>query len=71
MLGKPKYKVDDIVKFNTDNTELIGQVFIVDAYGTFFQDEEVSYDIMVDDSPYGGACLFKHIRESMLSKGDD
>lgn len=70
MLGKPKYKVDDVVKFTIDGKEYEGEVFIVDAYGTFFQNEEVSYDIMVEDSPFGGSCLFKHIRESSLNKGE-
>ena len=72
MLGNPKYNYDDIVSFKIkteDDVEhtLTGKVYIIDRYGTFEQNEEVSYDIMVDD--WGGQpCLFKHIRESHLIK---
>jgi len=66
----PKYNYDDTVSFkiiDEDNVEhiLTGKVYIIDKYGTFEQNEEVSYDIMVDDY-FGHACLFKHIRESRL-----
>ena len=73
MLGKPKYKLDDLVLFelkdeNDKNYKLTGKVYIIDAYGTFEQNEEVSYDIMVDsgDYPINYPCLFKHIKESSL-----
>lgn len=70
--GKPKYKEDEIVKFTVkfsqdDTREFQGAVAIVDPYGTFFQTEEPSYDILVsacDEYPNG--CLFKHIRESLV-----
>lgn len=72
-LGYPKYKVDDTVYFNfvdkNGNTiKLTGKVYIVDAYGTFEQNEEPSYDIMAYDFN-GQNCLFKHIRESGLLDG--
>ena len=62
MLGNPKYKHGDIVMFNYDGREKIGHIYIVDAYGTFEQDEEPSYDVMVEKEN----CLYKHCRESLI-----
>ena len=68
MRGKPKFKIGDSVQFILDNEGMFhGEVYIVDAYGTFENPSDVSYDIMVDD--YNGApCLFKHITEKLVSK---
>lgn len=69
MVGKPKYKIDDVVSFKLKDEDreyiLTGKVYVVDRYGTFFDDSDVSYDIMVDsgDYPMSYPCLFKHIRE--------
>lgn len=64
MLGKPKYKRDDEVKLVFRGDIIQGQIYIVDAYGTFEQNEEPSYDIMIElDS---GKCLIKHVRESQV-----
>ena len=41
-----------------------GYVYIVDAYGTFFQVEEPSYDIVVKETR--GECVYKHIPESQV-----
>ncbi len=64
MLGKPKYKYGDIVRFYFDNgkekIEHYGKVEIIDAYGTWGQYKEVSYDIMGMDE----ITLFKHVIES-------
>lgn len=70
MLGSPKYKYGDRVKFvYTDiddrSMETEGYVAIVDPYGTFFQDEEPSYDVYINVA--GELILVKHIRESRLS----
>lgn len=62
MLGKPKYTYDDEVKFVIDGKEVCGKIAIIDAYGTFEQNEEVSYDIFVESEN----TLYKHIRESSL-----
>ncbi len=63
MLGKPKYKIDETVKFKAGEEIFEGKIYIIDVYGTFFRPDEVSYDIMVED--FGGApCLFKHIIET-------
>lgn len=71
MLGKPKYKVGDTVSFYmeprspfSEKTLIIGKVFIVDAYGTFEQNKEPSYDIMDEEHN----ILFKHVVESSLLK---
>lgn len=72
MLGKPKYNYDEevIFKINYDENEykINGRIFIIDAYGTLEQNKEVSYDIMVNNSPLhdNGPCLFKHIIETQI-----
>lgn len=88
MLGYPKYNIGDKVKFAieqydyTDDGELIknslhnniysGEIYIIDRFGTFEDDTDVSYDIMVKDKKYisdvniEGKCLFKHINEKYL-----
>lgn len=72
MIGKPKYKVGDRVSFKIkdDGKDFVvnGKVYIVDAYGTFEQNEEPSYDVMAEESHYDkdSSCLYKHVRESSL-----
>ena len=73
MIGKPKYKIDDVISFRLKDDEdkeytLIGNVYIVDKYGTFFDNSDVSYDIMVEsgDYPISYPCLFKHINENLV-----
>lgn len=70
MLGKPNYNYGDKVKFTINGKEVIGQVEIIDRFGTFEQNEEVSYDIMADETNpiTNSPCLFKHIRESRVEK---
>lgn len=74
MIGYPKYNYDDLVEFdvvNKNNTyTLQGKIYIIDNYGTFEQNNDVSYDIMVEKSPLydNGPCLFKHIIESKIRK---
>ena len=69
MLGKPKYNFNDKVKFSLkykgEEYTLIGTIDIIDKFGTFEDDSDVSYDIMVNDGdmPITYPCLFKHIRE--------
>ena len=69
MLGKPAYDYNDIVKFKirmfegTPERDVEGSVAIIDRYGTFEQNEEVSYDIYdIKDN-----ILYKHIPESLLT----
>lgn len=63
MLGRPKYKIGDKVRFDfSHNDEKIykeGLVYIIDERGTFFDRSDVSYDIMVEEEN----CLYKHINE--------
>ena len=64
MIGHPKYNYDDLVEFdiniNNVNYTLQGKVFIIDRYGTFEQNKDVSYDIVVDKSPFHNnePCLY-------------
>ena len=64
MLGKPKFDYNDIVKFkirmsDEDVKEVEGSVAIIDRWGTFEQNKEVSYDIYsVKDN-----ILYKHVTE--------
>ena len=66
MIGKPKFQRGDKVKFTwtRDGQEIskTGSIYIVDAYGTFEQNNEVSYDIFVEEEN----CLYKHFVESMV-----
>lgn len=63
-LGFPKYKIGDMVTFRINRETKVGKVSIVDAYGTFGQNEEPSYDIYVKEE----GCLYKHFRESQVEE---
>lgn len=66
------YKCGDEVAFRFDGKDVHGKIFIVDRYGTFEQNEEPSYDIMVDDYyDNGEKVLVKHIRQSTLLEEDE
>lgn len=68
-LGKkippPKYVLGDCVKFAFDSNDDIieGMIAIVDRYGTFEQNKEVSYDIY----RFSNNTLYKHIVESLIT----
>lgn len=64
MSGKPKYKRNEVVSFEIEGLHRTGYIYVVDAYGTFFQVDEPSYDIMVEEG--SGRCLYKHIPESCV-----
>lgn len=78
MKGHPKFNCKDIVKFKLEDKEYIGEVWIVDKYGTWDDSSDVSYDILVKDAfkegdehyhPNGNNdCLFKHITERLVEK---
>ena len=80
MKGQPKFNCKDIVKFKFADKEYIGEVWIVDKYGTWDDPSDVSYDIFVKDAfkegdiyykPDGNNdCLFKHITERLVEKYD-
>jgi len=68
MKGKPKYNIGDKVQFTLEEGTFYGEVYIVDAYGTWDNPNDVSYDIMVNNwGPKKEECLFKHITESLVS----
>lgn len=74
-IGKPVFKDEEPVGFfiklygSDEETFCIGNIAIIDSYGTFGQNEEPSYDIMVPNFMSKGAtCLCKHIRESNCYK---
>lgn len=62
MIGKPKYKVGDTVNFDADGKQKTGKVEIVDYYGTFGDDSDVSYDIFIEEEN----CLYKHFNEKLV-----
>ena len=75
IIGKPVFKRDDVVGFYIkpygEDKKIFckGKVVIVDKYGTFEQNKEPSYDIMVENfNNSGEPCLVKHIVESKCYK---
>lgn len=64
MIGNPKYKIGDLVSFIFDGIKKTGIVEIVDEYGTFGDNTDVSYDIYIKDEN----CLYKHIKEIGIIK---
>lgn len=62
IVGKPKYKRGDVVQFDWYGSTKIGSICIIDAYGTFEQCLEPSYDIFIQDENY----ICKHVGESMI-----
>jgi hypothetical protein len=63
MIGCPKYDFGDIVKFKLEDKELSGAIGVVDKYGTFFDNSDVSYDIMVFEPI---KIFYKHISEKYI-----
>lgn len=62
-LGNPRYhRGDSVFIRNRNNVPSAGVVEIVDAYGTFEQKDEPSYDVFIEEEN----CLYKHIRESQV-----
>lgn len=66
MIGKPKYKENDLVEFQWLKNEpnKVGIVYIVDKWGTISDNSDVSYDILVKDEN----MLYKHISERYVVK---
>ena len=66
MKGFPKYKIGDKVhfEFTVEDKKYSenGEVVIVDKYGTWFDDSDVSYDIKLEDGSW-----WKHISEKYVS----
>lgn len=64
MLGKPKFKLNDTVCFDIQGETITGNIYIIDPYGTFEDNSDVSYDIMSEEKN----CLYKHIQEKLVRK---
>ena len=62
MKGKPKFKIGDEVCFEWKGETKVGIVWIVDAYGTLNEPNDVSYDIMVEKEN----ILYKHFTEKLV-----
>lgn len=63
VLGCPRYDYGDTVRFAWGSDgEKAGVVQIIDAYGTFEQNLEPSYDVYIESEQ----CLYKHICESEI-----
>ena len=61
-IGHPKYQWRNRVRFVFREEELEGIIQVVDAWGTFEQNEEPSYDILCEKKN----CLYKHVLESEI-----
>ena len=64
-MDEVKYKKGDIVLFRYGQKNKNGTIVIVDAQGTFFQQEEPSYDIEVTNDLLDQNGLYKHIQQSL------
>lgn len=71
---KPKYKLNDPVKFTLDGKQHLGNVYIIDANGTFDNPGVPSYDILAKECLYisqinpEGRILYKHIPETLIDE---
>ena len=71
---KPKYKLNDTVKFTLDGKQHLGNVYIIDADGTFDNPGVPSYDILAKERLYisqinpEGRMLYKHIPETLIDE---
>ena len=62
MVGKPKYKRGQFVRFEFDGEIMEGTIEIIDTYGTWADPSDVSYDILCMNEN----MLYKHIREDYI-----
>lgn len=67
MLGNPKFNKGDKVSFSINNKIISGEIVIIDKYGTFEDDSDVSYDIYSDKHN----ILYKHINENYIIHGEE
>lgn len=71
---KPKYKLNDPVKFTLDGKQHLGNVYIIDTNGTFDHPGVPSYDILAKGRLYisqinpEGRILYKHIPETLIDE---
>ena len=62
MRGKPKYNYGDVVKFKCGDDIKEGIIAIIDRWGTFEDNSDVSYDIMNKEEN----ILYKHFGEKFV-----
>lgn len=63
-----KYTYGDTVVFDYHSkSSLRGEIAIIDRFGTFGQNEEPSYDILVFDDESNEKVLYKHVRQSWIN----
>lgn len=65
-MPEARYKKGDVVAFQCYKAIKKGRIVVVDAHGTFFQQEEPFYDIEVTDDPFGQNGWYKHIQQSWI-----
>ena len=64
MVGNPKFKCGDKIQVTLQDEIFEGVIYIVDAYGTFENPDEVSYDVLSESDN----ILYKHIPERIIKK---
>lgn len=62
MIGSPKFELGDIVHFTIKSEDKLGEICIVDRYGTFEDSSDVCYDIYVKEDN----TIYKHVNEKYL-----
>ena len=66
MKGFPKFNIGDKVHFeftiNNEKYSEDGEIVVVDKYGTWDDDSDVSYDIKLEDGSW-----WKHINEKFVT----
>lgn len=67
-VGRPKYRRGECVMFSNGLDDIYGRIAVVDAYGTYGQSREVSYDIERIDGTQYEKTLYKHIPESVVER---
>ena len=75
MKGFPKYSRGQLVSFTFTNVRYpepvtkVGRVYIIDAFGTFDDPDDVSYDILVENEEEN--CLYKHVTEALVQAAEE
>lgn len=71
MIGNPKFHKGDIVNFkyfDATGNEIhkTGVICIIDKFGTFFNKDDVNYDIMVKNDKEN--VFYKHVTETLIQE---
>lgn len=78
MIGKPKFKLGDNVRFslkwgddgngNKIIENIVGVVHVVDSHGIFGDPHNVYYDILGHSKNSDQEILYKHVIENLVSE---